>query len=113
MQVWVLMVPSWQRKRADRMGESLRQSLARKATADRRRIIRNADGTVSPGAWVASEDFLRERSPEQTAAETRLCNLMDADAPADVINDAIRSLGDALNVQGNSCWSALPAHPTP
>jgi hypothetical protein len=89
---WILMVPSWQRERADQMGESLRQSLACKAAADRRRIVRNADGTVSPGAWAASEDFLRERSPEQIAAETRLCNLMDADAPAYVINDAIAHL---------------------
>jgi hypothetical protein len=91
--VWVLMVPAWQRERADHMGESLRQSLARKAAADRRRIVRNTNGTVSPGAWATSEDFLRERSPEQIAAETRLCNLMDADAPADVINDAIAYLG--------------------
>ena len=43
-------------------------------------------------AGSSLEEEPHQRSPEQIAAETRLCNLMDADAPAYVINDAIAHL---------------------
>jgi hypothetical protein len=72
--IWAQPYGCLMNERGDYLAELFRQRIAKRFAEDRRRIVRNPDGTVSPGSWVSREEWLRrtaEPTPETVAAFIR------------------------------------------
>jgi hypothetical protein len=72
--IWAQPYGCLMNERGDYLAELFRQRIAKRFAEDRRRIVPNPDGTVSPGSWVSREEWLRrtaEPTPETVAAFIR------------------------------------------